>query len=262
MRRSVASCTWLASASTTGRPRAASSAPWNRRSRPCPPESTTCASRRIGSSEGVFATARSAASTVAASTVSTLLSRSAAATAAADASRMTVRIVPSTGLATALYAVFVPASSACARSRPLNRFLPWRPWAIPARIWLVMTPELPRAPMSAPKLAAWATRSASAPAPARSASSRAARTVASMLVPVSPSGTGKTLSELISSTFASRLATADRKAARNPAPSHERRAIRRRPSRTPRDRTSAAPRFRRRRPARCRARDGGGRSGS
>ena len=71
-----------------------------------------------------------------------------------------------------------------------------------------MTPELPRAPMSAPKLAAWATRSASASAPARSASSRAARTVASMLVPVSPSGTGKTLSELISSTFASRLATA------------------------------------------------------
>ena len=115
----------------TGRPRAASSAPWNSRSRPCPPESTTCASRRIGSSDGVFATARSAASTVAASTVSTLLSRSAAATAAADASRMTVRIVPSTGLATALYAVFVPASSACARSRPLNRFLPWSPCAMP-----------------------------------------------------------------------------------------------------------------------------------
>ena len=39
---------------------------------------------------------------MAASTVSTLLSRSAAATAAADASRMTVRIVPSTGFATAL----------------------------------------------------------------------------------------------------------------------------------------------------------------
>ena len=71
------------------------------RSSPCPPESTTCASRRIGSSEGVLATARSAASTVAARTVSTSLSRSAAATAAAEASRMTVRIVPSTGFATA-----------------------------------------------------------------------------------------------------------------------------------------------------------------
>ena len=59
---------------------------------------------------------------------------------------------------------------------------------MPARIWLVMTPELPRAPISAPKLAAWATRSASASGPARSASSSAARTVASMFVPVSPSG--------------------------------------------------------------------------
>ena len=88
--------------STAARPRAAASAPWNRRNRPWPPESTTCASRRIGSSDGVFATARSAASTVAASTASRSLSRSASATAAAAASRMTVRIVPSTGRATAL----------------------------------------------------------------------------------------------------------------------------------------------------------------
>ena len=61
------------------------------------------------------------------------------------------------------------------------------------------------------------------PGPARSASSSAALTVASMLVPVSPSGTGNTLRALISSTFASRLATALRNAARNPAPSHDRR---------------------------------------
>ena len=51
----------------------------------------------------------------------------------------------------------MPSSSAWARSRPLNRRLPARPCAIPARIWLVMTPELPRAPISAPKLAACAT---------------------------------------------------------------------------------------------------------
>ena len=50
---------------------------------------------------------------------------------------------------------------------------------MPARIWLVITPELPRAPISAPKLAACATRSTSASGPARSASSSAARTVAS-----------------------------------------------------------------------------------
>ena len=35
---------------------------------------------------------------------------------------------------------------------PLNRVLPASPSAMPRRIWLVITPELPRAPMSAPKL--------------------------------------------------------------------------------------------------------------
>ena len=60
---------------------------------------------------------------------------------------------------------------------------------MPRKIWLVMTPELPRAPMSAPKLMAAATRSAGCPATA-SASSRAALTVANMFEPVSPSGTG------------------------------------------------------------------------
>jgi hypothetical protein len=52
-----------------------------------------------------------------------------------------------------------------------------------------MTPEFPRAPMSAPKLIAAATRSAGWPA-AASASSSAALTVAAMFDPVSPSGTG------------------------------------------------------------------------
>ena len=126
--------------------------------------------------------------------------RSAAATAAAEASRMTVRMVPSTGFATAPYAARDPESSAFARSRPLNVRLPLRPSAIPRRIWLVITPELPRAPMSAPNDAAAATRSAGASAPTPSASMRAARTVASMFVPVSPSGTGNTFRALISST--------------------------------------------------------------
>ncbi len=60
---------------------------------------------------------------------------------------------------------------------------------MPRKIWLVITPELPRAPISAPKLIAAATRSAGWPA-AASASSSAARTVANMFEPVSPSGTG------------------------------------------------------------------------
>jgi len=103
--------------------------------------------------------------------------------------RMTVRIVPSTGLATAPYAVFAPSDRAWARSRPLNRLFPPRPSAMPRKIWLVMTPELPRAPISAPKLMAAAIRSVERSG-AASASSRAALTVAYMLVPVSPSGTG------------------------------------------------------------------------
>ncbi len=60
---------------------------------------------------------------------------------------------------------------------------------MPRKIWLVMTPELPRAPIRAPKLIAAAIRSAGWPA-APSASSSAAWTVASMFEPVSPSGTG------------------------------------------------------------------------
>ena len=60
---------------------------------------------------------------------------------------------------------------------------------MPRKIWLVMTPELPRAPISAPKLIAAAIRSAGWPVVA-SASSSAALTVASMFEPVSPSGTG------------------------------------------------------------------------
>ena len=44
-----------------------------------------------------------------------------------------------------------------------------------------------------------------------------------MLEPVSPSGTGKTLSALISSTWTSRLATAARTASTSPAPSQARR---------------------------------------
>ena len=89
-------------AARTGvRPARCSSAPWNSRYSPWPPASTTPASRRIASRLGVFATARSAAATVAASTASMSLSRSAVSTAPTADSRMTVRIVPSTGLATA-----------------------------------------------------------------------------------------------------------------------------------------------------------------
>ena len=84
----------------------------------------------------------------------------------------------------------------------------------------MITPELPRAPISAPNAAAAATRSAETVGPSASASASAARTVAIMFEPVSPSGTGKTFSALTSSTLASSAAAAARKAPRRPAPSH------------------------------------------
>src|SRR5262249_47209807 len=61
--------------------------------------------------------------------------------------------------------------------------------------------------------------------PTASASASAARTVATMFEPVSPSGTGKTLRALTSSTAASSPAAAARNAPRSPSPSQVRRAI-------------------------------------
>jgi hypothetical protein len=71
----------------------------------------------------------------------------------------------------------------------LNRDLPPSASAIPRKIWLVITPLLPRAPISAPKLIAPAIRPA-VTSVVPSASSSAAFTVANMFEPVSPSGTG------------------------------------------------------------------------
>ena len=70
---------------------------------------------------------------------------------------------------------------------------------MPRRIWLVMTPELPRAPMSEPCVIALAMSRIEAPAGSISTSETTVPSVSDMFVPVSPSGTGKTLSLLISS---------------------------------------------------------------
>ncbi len=79
---------------------------------------------------------------------------------------------------------------------------------MPRMIWERMTPELPRAPMSAPRDIA----AMMAPAPSsgqRCASSMTERMVRYMLVPVSPSGTGKTLMALTESAcFSSQAAAA------------------------------------------------------
>ena len=108
---------------------------------------------------GVLASAFSAASVAPARTASMSFSRSAVATAAAAASRITVSIVPSTGRGTAPYAAVLAEARAWARSRPLKRRRPAKPSESPRTTWLRITPELPRAPKSAPSRSRSATPS-------------------------------------------------------------------------------------------------------
>ena len=111
-------------------------------------------------------------------------------------------MVPSTGLRTALKATFTPRRNAWAMSAGVGSswFLASHsPSAMPRRIWLVMTPELPRAPMREPWVIALAMSSMEASAGRAWTSLTTVPRVRDMLVPVSPSGTGKTLSLLMSS---------------------------------------------------------------
>ena len=117
--------------------------------------------------------------------------------AASALSRTTVRIVPSTGLQHRLVGG--------RRRRRRARRRPWPPstsavalaasTARPRRIWQRITPLLPRAPISEPWLMASHVGASSAGAPSSSATT--ASSVRAMLVPVSPSGTGYTLSRLM-----------------------------------------------------------------
>ena len=111
-----------------------------------------------------------------------------------EARRTTVRIVPSVGFITAPYAISTPIWSAFARAAPSTSRQPFNPLEIPRKIKDRMTPELPLAP----RRRAEATAAAISPAPASSAMRATSRAAAPMVidifVPVSPSGTGKTLS--------------------------------------------------------------------
>ena len=69
--------------------------------------------------------------------------------------------------------------------------------------WEKITPLLPRAPSSAPRAIALLIAPTVADADSGSSAAVAARSVNSMLMPVSPSGTGKTLSALMASALAS-----------------------------------------------------------
>ncbi len=104
-------------------------------------------------------------------------------------------MVPSLGMDTALYATFVPSSRAFANVLVVKlSFVSLITLHRPFMIWEEITPELPLAPRSAPRDTAsqisvnWFDVQAFI-------SFTADCSVSDMFVPVSPSGTGKTLSE-------------------------------------------------------------------
>ncbi len=191
------------------------------RTSPAPPASTTPASRSSGSCSGVRARARCAASSAASTTTRTSCAPSSTAPRAPTAAaRATVRMVPSTGAASASHALREADSKASATSRgPATSTSGATASASPRVSWARMTPELPRAARSMPRaMRASPSRSRSVPPPlskrTRTCSSAPSR-VRYMLVPVSPSATGKTLSASTCSRAAasdSRAVTAQRRA--------------------------------------------------
>lgn len=92
------------------------------------------------------------------------------------------------GLSTAWYAAAEAAFSASATFNPVPSVASLRVPTRPRRIWLRMTPLLPRAPIRLPWL--MALQVGSSPWSAPSSSATTASSVRAMLVPVSPSGTG------------------------------------------------------------------------
>ena len=108
-------------------------------------------------------------------------------------SRETVRIVPSVGFITALYAASEPSFKATASSSALHSVLPLRLFDIPLKNCDRITPELPLAPLRVANdiVSAAFVRVVS---PFFKSSVAIAVAVSDIFVPVSPSGTGKTLS--------------------------------------------------------------------
>ena len=184
---------------------------------PCPPASTTPASRRTDSIVGVFATASSAADPMRASMPASDSPNSSASAAARAIQSITVSMVPSTGSATALYEAVLASASAFAISEVPSASEPSRPTDRPLKNWERIMPLLPLASI----MAARDITAAASPAVRAPGASRAFTTpsiVRNIFVPVSPSGTGKTFSELMTSTFAFRRSAAKATYSRSCAP--------------------------------------------
>ena len=118
--------------------------------------------------------------------------------------RATVRIVPSFGCMTALYAVSTARCAASQRMSTLSSCSVLTTLVKPRKSWERITPELPRAPRRLPDEIALQRLRISISSMAFT-SFAADRIVIVILVPVSPSGTGKTFSSLMCFLFASRF---------------------------------------------------------
>ena len=116
----------------------------------------------------------------------------------------TVRIVPSFGFITALYAVSTAFCIASVRITTSSSSYSAITLVNPRNNWERITPEFPLAPLNEPEEIAFASSFMVGFSSSLTAFA-ADIIVIDILVPVSPSGTGKTFSSLIHSFFASRF---------------------------------------------------------
>ncbi|MBP2647695.1 MAG: hypothetical protein H6Q77_1319 [Gemmatimonadetes bacterium] len=134
------------------------------------------------------------------------------------ASRATVRMVPSRGSSSDCSSLLAPLRMAAATSATLAVRLSPTDSAKPMRKWASIMPELPRAPRTDARAMVFAVSGSGASPSARRASATA-RKVRLKFVPVSPSGTGKTLMRLISSRPAATQSAAAKSERANRGPS-------------------------------------------
>ena len=186
-------------------------------SRPRPPASTTPASPSTSNCSGVFSSATTAASPAAVTACGSPSPAFAAFSTASPAAFSTETIVPLTSRPPieATTSSTPRCSAAPSNAASMSRSSPPESAAacavtsaMPRRICDRITPELPRAPLSAPDDRAAAVLATSADFASVLASASAERMVNSMLTPVSASATGNTLSRLISSMWVIRSPTA------------------------------------------------------
>ncbi len=175
----------------------------NNTTRPRPPASTTPAFASTASCRGVSANATAPARAAAITTSSS--SSDGQSRAASAAACSTDRTVPGTGLDTAAVASSSDRCRPLRKAEPVTRETSCTVSARPLSTCERITPEFPRAPARAPRASA-DSASPTVVRGDRSSASSADCIVCSRLVPVSPSGTGKTLIWSIDS----RLASSDR----------------------------------------------------